>query len=173
MVSRDETDTHSGSCSFCGLATIQLFRGQSATICPGCVDRAEDLFKRRLVPYLVRFDLAWGGHESEGECFLELTGRDLADVVEALVEAGVVAHLNCLSTDRRLRAGADFSPDPERVVTDGRIHESLTALDEQAKVQIAIRLGEHLATRLVDFLGLASFHGGYTVQNRPKDAASR
>ena len=42
---------------------------------------------------------------------MTLTGSQLGRVVEALTEAGIVAGVECLASDMRLRSAADFSPD--------------------------------------------------------------
>jgi hypothetical protein len=96
---------------------------------------------------------------------MTLTGSQLGRVVEALTEAGMVAGVECLASDERLRSAADFSPDPDRVVEEERVGASLSAsIDEDAMQLMVRRLGEVQVRQVRDFLGLASFHGGYTVR---------
>jgi hypothetical protein len=96
---------------------------------------------------------------------MTLTGSQLGRVVQALSEAGIVASVECLASDKRLRSVADFSPDPDRVVKEERVWASLgVSIDEDAMQFMVCRLGEVQVRQVRDLLGLASFHGGYTVR---------
>jgi hypothetical protein len=152
------------TCSFCGTSAVPVVRQDAAGICEPCIERARAAFDTDSSP-VIRFDLAYGGHEGSEECRMTLTGSELGRVVEALTEAGVVAGVECLASDERLRSAADFSPDPDRVVEEERVRASLgVPLDEDAIKLMERRLGEVQESQVHHFLVLASFHGGYTVR---------
>ena len=153
------------TCSFCGVSAVPVVRQDGAGICEPCVEDARAAFDETDSSPLIRFELAYGGHEDSEECRMTLTGSQLGRVVEALTEAGIVAGVQCLASDKRLRSAADFSPDPDRVVEEERVCASLdVSIDEDAMRLMTRRLGEVQLRQARDFLGLASFHGGYTVR---------
>jgi hypothetical protein len=153
------------TCSFCGASAVPVVCQDGAAICQPCVEDARGAFDNTDSSPLIRFELAYGGHEGSAECRMALTGSQLGRVVEALTEAGVVAGVECLASDERLRSAADFSPDPDRVVEEERVRASLGVwIDEDAIQLIERRLGEVQARHVYHFLVLASFHGGYTVR---------
>jgi hypothetical protein len=153
-------------CSFCGTADAPVWEQAGDAICETCVEEARAAFDRMDSSPLIRFDLAWGGHEGSEECRMTLTGSQLGRVVETFTAAGIVAGIQCLASDKRLRSAADFSPDPDRVVAEDRVQASLEVeLDEAAMGVMVRRLGEVQLRQVRDFLSLASFHGGYTVRS--------
>jgi len=153
------------TCSFCGASAVPVVCQDGAAICQPCVEDARGTFDNTDSSPLIRFELAYGGHEDSEECRMTLTGSQLGRVVEALTEAGIVAGVECLASDKRLRSAADFSPDPDRVVEEERVLASLgVSIDEDAMQLMVRRLGEVQVLQVRDFLGLASFHGGYTVR---------
>jgi hypothetical protein len=157
---------HEVSCSFCAVNGLPVFQRRGAAICRSCVEGARAAFDKTDSPSPIRFDLAYGGHEGAEDCRMTLTGSQLASVVETLTEAGIVAGVQCLASDRRLRASADFSPDPDRVVDETRVIASLDVpIDEDAMRLMIRRIGEVQLRQVRDFLTLASFHGGYTVRD--------
>lgn len=154
------------TCSFCGASAVPVVRHDGVAICQPCVEDARAAFDKTDSSPLIRFELAYGGHENLEESRMTFTGSQLGRVVEALTEAGIVAGVECLASDERLRSAADFSPDPDRVVEEERVCASLgIAIDEDATQLMVRRLGERRVLQVREFLGLASFHGGYTVRN--------
>lgn len=113
------------TCSFCGASAVPAVRQDGAGICEPCVEDARASFDETDSSPLIRFELAYGGHEDSDECRMTLTGSQLGRVVEALTEAGIVAGVQCLASDKRLRSAADFNPDPDRVVEEERVAASL------------------------------------------------
>ena len=157
---------HEITCSFCGASAVPVLPQSGAGICEPCVEEARAAFDKTDLSPLIRFELAYGGHEDSEECRMTLTGSQLGRVVEALTEAGIVAGGQCLASDKRLRSAADFSPDPDRVVEEERVGNSLgVSIDEDAMRLMIRRLGEVQMRQVRHFLELASFHGGYTVRN--------
>ena len=153
------------ACSFCGASAVPVVCQDGVAICQPCVEDARGTFENTDSSPLIRFELAYGGHEGSEECRMTLTGSQMGRVVEALTEAGIVAGVECLASDKRLRSAADFSPDPDRVVEEERVGASLSvSIDEDAMQLMVRRLGEVQVRQVRDFLGLASFHGGYTVR---------
>ena len=153
------------TCSFCGASAVPVVRQGGAGICEPCVEGARAAFDKTDSSPLIRFELAYGGHEDSEECRMTLTGSQLGHVVEALTEAGIVAGVQCFASDKRLRSAADFSPDPDRVIEEERVCASLGVSIGEDEMQLMVRRpGEVQLCQARDFLGLASFHGGYTVR---------
>jgi hypothetical protein len=156
----------SDSCSFCGGSATELFRRAASAICQTCVEDALADFDTSDSSTLIRFDLAYGGHENVDNCRMTLTGMQLSRIVQTLTDLGIIAGVQALSTDPRLRATADFSPDSDRVVSEARVRASLAVqLDEAAILAMVRRLGEVQVHQLREFMQLASFHGGFTIRN--------
>jgi hypothetical protein len=155
----------SSPCSFCNLNDEALYEHLGSAICEDCVETARAHFDKLDSSPLVRFDLAYGGHETAEQCRMTLTGSQLGRIVGALTDAGVVAGVQGLANDRRLRAAADFSPDRDRVVEQDRVTASLAVELGESEQQLLIRrLGTSQVGQIQEFLTLASFHGGYTVR---------
>ena len=154
------------TCSFCGEAGLPVVLQNGSGICESCLEAARVAFAKTDSSPLIRFELAYGGHEDSEECRMTLTGSQLGRVVDALTEAGIVAGGQCLASDKRLRSAADFSPDPDRVAEEARVCASLgVPVDEDTMRLLVRRLGEFQLRQVRHFLELASFHGGYTVRS--------
>jgi hypothetical protein len=101
----------------------------------------------------VRLSLGWEGHEH-----LELDSAVLASLVERLVDAGVVASIRSPARDARIQA-VDFLPHADVVVEESRVCASLRVIN---RLGMSVAFEAEMA-RLIEFLGLASFHAGFAV----------
>ena len=134
-------------------------------ICRSCAEVARRVLsaneeERRTIS----LELAWGGHEGREGCEILFSPSELSLLADTLVEIGIVAPLQRLPRDGRLRRAEDFLPDADAVVPAERIEASLEAEADEAGMELLTRRLGNRWTEFREFLSLASFHGGYTVR---------
>lgn len=158
------TDALKGTskCSFCGTYGL-VFAKESAAICEMCMLAAYLAFRGSSAAMRFKFAVAWGGHEGVDGSEMTFTAAELSELADALVEVGVVAPIQALPHDRRLRRADDFLPDSTAVVSVDRVKASLGAPVDQAAIDLLHSRCGGRADEFQQFLVLASMHGGYTL----------
>jgi hypothetical protein len=95
-------------CSFCSERRAVFVLGPVA-ICRSCAEVARRALSADASE--IRLELAWGGHEGRDGCQMLVSASELSLLADTLVEVGIVAPVQRLPNDERLRRAEDFLPD--------------------------------------------------------------
>lgn len=142
-----------------------MFLGDQISICRQCcIDGRSEIEERGHREKYVRLEIAYFGHEGADEARIDLTGHDLSEYVDLLVSYGIVAGINPLEGEKRLRA-SDFLINPDSVVDPNRVAASLDALRSVEKRSGLVEaLSEEWVQYFEEFFVMASIHGGFGVR---------
>jgi hypothetical protein len=154
-----EQSPNGSACTFCrGTAEPRVYQGDGVAICAVCVDKARTWFDSQ-AKESVSIELAYGGHD---DIRLQFRGPELVRLVDALVEARVVASIDALEIDQRLRV-SDFLPNPDGVASEERVQASYEAMGAVWD-ELWLSWDTTELERIREFLSLATFHGGFVVR---------